>query len=393
MPVTSETTRDARRVRLRRFTAVPLLAALLLPLAPQSAGHAGRPPGPAGLSSDDVEHVLHLPLEAGTATGMRVVGRHLYVTSWRSFSIYDVSDPLSPRHLSTTPFGFAFENEDVATNGKILIFSEELPRNVLHVWDVEDKTRPVEIATLQGAGGHTQSCVLRCSYAYGSTGVIVDLRDPINPEIVGNWMEAGNTQYAHDVTEVAPGLVLTAGDPMQLLDARSDPASPELVATGYDDAYPIGLHSVDWPGATRGRFILGSNEALASARCERSAGTFSVWDTRGYERVRSFRLVDTWGLSNGTHADGSPVAGGMGCSAHWFEEHPSFSSSGVVALGAYEHGTRFLHVDRAGNVSERGWFLPHAGETSAAYWLGERIVYAVDYTRGIDVLRYNGDLH
>ena len=31
-----------------------------------------------------------------------------------------------------------------------------------------------------------------------------------------------------------------------------------------------------------------------------------------------------------------------------------------------------------------------AGSTSAAYWLTRKIVYAVDYTRGIDILRYNG---
>jgi hypothetical protein len=34
--------------------------------------------------------------------------------------------------------------------------------------------------------------------------------------------------------------------------------------------------------------------------------------------------------------------------------------------------------------------LSHAGSTSAAYWLNRRVVYAVDYTRGIDILRYNG---
>ena len=34
-----------------------------------------------------------------------------------------------------------------------MLFSESLPQNILHVWDVEDKTNPVEIATLAGAGG------------------------------------------------------------------------------------------------------------------------------------------------------------------------------------------------------------------------------------------------
>jgi hypothetical protein len=364
----------------------------LSPLHGSGADAARAEPGLHGFASPNVEHVLHLPLEAGTATGMRLVGSYLYVTSWKSFSIYDVSEPMSPRRLSTTPFGFAFENEDVATNGKILLFSEQLPRNLLHVWDVEDKTQPVEIATLAGGGGHTQTCVLGCRFAYGSEGVIVDLRDPIHPKIAGSWVPTGTEAYAHDVTEVAPGIVLTAGKPMLLLDARRDPSSPKVIASAYDDTYPIGLHSADWPNKGQDAFILGSNENLASGRCDLSDGDFSVWRTRGFERTRTFTLVDTWALKNGTHSDGSPVAGGMGCSAHWFDEHPRFASSGAVVLGAYEHGTRFLHVDRAGAISEKGWFVPHAGETSAAYWLTNRLVYAVDYARGIDVLRYEGAL-
>src|SRR3712207_8267266 len=37
---------------------------------------------------------------------------------------YDISDPEAPVRMSTTPFGFKFENEDVATNGEIMIFSD-----------------------------------------------------------------------------------------------------------------------------------------------------------------------------------------------------------------------------------------------------------------------------
>ncbi len=34
--------------------------------------------------------------------------------------------------------------------------------------------------------------------------------------------------------------------------------------------------------------------------------------------------------------------------------------------------------------------MPWAGSTSAAYWLTDEIVYSVDYSRGIDILKYNG---
>jgi hypothetical protein len=50
----------------------------------------------------------------------------------------------------------------------------------------------------------------------------------------------------------------------------------------------------------------------------------------------------------------------------------------------------FLKVARDGDIRRVGYFLPHAGSTSAAYWLKTLVVYAVDYTRGIDILGYNG---
>lgn len=30
--------------------------------------------------------------------------------------------------------------------------------------------------------------------------------------------------------------------------------------------------------------------------------------------------------------------------------------------------------------------------TSAAYWLTDRLVYSIDYERGIDILRFTGDI-
>jgi hypothetical protein len=62
----------------------------------------------------------------------------------------------------------------------------------------------------------------------------------------------------------------------------------------------------------------------------------------------------------------------------------------MMALGYYEHGTHFVKVADDGQITRKGYFLPNAGSTSAAYWINRNIVYAVDYTRGIDILRYTG---
>ena len=82
------------------------LAGLLALVVPLSLTPASAGPGEYGVTSDDVEHVAFVPFEIGTATGAKVVGKYLYVTSWKSFSIYDVSDPLEPELLAQEPFGF-----------------------------------------------------------------------------------------------------------------------------------------------------------------------------------------------------------------------------------------------------------------------------------------------
>lgn len=374
---------------LKRIFTLLALAGLLTAGLP--AAKAG--PSLGGISSDNVEWVQHIPFEVGTATGARVIGKYLYVTSWKSFSIYDVSDPLAPQLMSFTPFGFAFENEDVATNGKILIFSEELPLSRVHVWDVEDKTNPVEIATIDG-GEHTMSCILDCKWLYGSNGGIVDLRDPTKPvklkEKWGDGLPAGNS--GHDVTEVANGLVLTSTNPMMFLDARKDPRHPKLLAVS--EQMPAFVHSNQWPNKAKDKFALSTGETWTpgvDALCKETSAGLTTWDTSNWKKTRSFRKVDSFNMKNGTYVDGNPpVNAPFGCSSHWFEHHPTFRNGGLIAAGFYNHGTRFLDIAPNGKIKEVGYHLPHAGGTSAAYWLTKKVVYAVDYQRGIDVLKYNG---
>ncbi|HVF54193.1 MAG TPA: hypothetical protein VNC78_11410 [Actinomycetota bacterium] len=366
------------------------LAAALVGVCALATGALPAGAGPAeGFNSANVEYIRHIPFEVATATGAKVIGNYLYVTSWKNFSIYDVSDPLNPTLVGTpVPFGFKFENEDVATNGKIMLFSESLPQSILHVWDVEDKSNPVQIAALSGAGQHTTDCILDCKYSYGSAGAISDLRDPSNPELVGNWGEGMPSTGSHDVNEVAPGLVLTSSRPIMLLDARKNPTKPKLLAVGDDEAITGGIHSNSWPRKAKDDFVLFSSESNATGRCSGTNGAFMVWDATHYKKDKTFSLVDIYQLSNGTFSDGSPPVNGLGCSAHWFQERPDFRNGGIVALGSYEHGTRFVEISKKGKISEVGYFLPNGGSTSAAYWLTNEIVYAVDYTRGIDVLRF-----
>ena len=364
-------------------------------------GLTGATAGPTdGFNSENVEYVGYVPFEAGTATGAKAIGKYLYVTSWKDFSIYDISDPEAPALLSKTLFvedtadqgtGFRFENEDVATNGRILVFSQQLPVAHVFVYDIEDKTNPVLIGHLTEGGAHTAECLLDCKWLYGSNGNIIDLRDPTDPKLLEEkWTEGMPSDGSHDVNEVAPGLALTSSRPIMLLDARKDPTHPKLLAIGDDDAITGGIHSNRWPNKGTDDIVMFSSESNATGRCTGDNGAFMTWDASKYKKTHSFKLLDIYQLQSGTYSDGSPAVNGLGCSAHWFHEHRTFKDGGLVALGSYEHGTRFVDIASNGKIKEVGWFVPNAGSTSAAYWINARIVYAVDYSRGIDILRYTG---
>ena len=351
-----------------KLLAACVLSALVLTGLPASGG-----PSVGGNSSDNVEWLSFLPFDAVTATGAaRIPDDHLIVTSWRNFTIYDVKDPENPQLVRTVPFGFQFENEDVSTNGEIMLFSESLPRSILHIWDIEDKSNPVEIATLQGAGDHTASCVLDCKWAYGSDGSIVDLRDPSKPELVGNWHElVGLRSGAHDVEEFKPGFVIvsTLSEPLMMLDVRQ-PLNPKVLAQGQHPA-PGGwiFHSARWPNAGRDRFLMMEGEG--------TSGPLLTYDTRGYRKSKSFDLVDTYTVEGST------------ASSHWFEPHPDFRNGGYVTIGWYGEGSRFVEVAPDGKMEEVGWFEPHAQRSGfSSYWMNDEIVYAIDLYRGIDILRF-----
>ena len=386
---------------MRKLVGLLAVAAVSMALMPPAQAQSG--PGVHGVTSDAVEHVAFVPFEVGTATGANFFSKgkddYMIVTSWKNFSIYNINNPEDPQIVGQpVPFGFAFENEDVSTNGSIMLFSESLPQNILHVWDIEDITNPVEIAQVADAGNHTTSCILKCKWAYGSEGAITDLRDPASPKLMPEKWGDGATppnNNGHDVTEVAPGLVLTSTSPvLMLLDARKDPVHPKHLASSTPSPSPGNfVHSNLWPRNAKDRYMISTGETCCGAeQCsETTSAGLTTWDTKGWQKTHTFREIDTWTASPGTYTDGGIVLSApFGCSSHWFTTHPKWKNGGIIAAGWYHNGTRFLDVDAKGKITEAGWFLPNGGGTSGAYWITNEIVYAVDYTRGIDVLRYTG---
>jgi len=341
--------------------------------------------GPGYFASDNVEYVGYVPLENDTA-GARIVGKHMYITTSRGVTIYDLSDPVAPVRMGSLvlfqdPY---FAEEDVDTNGKILLIGA---MGTLSVIDVEDKSNPKVIGTLEGADNHTITCVLDCKWGYGSGGVIVDLRNPTKPKLAGDWAKGTPASGGgHDVTEVAPGMILTSTQPMMLLDARKNPAKPKQLAIGSNRDGRF-MHSNLWPNQMKDKFYLAGGES-GGPTCDENDGAFMTWDASNWKKTGTFTMIDEYRVKNGIYTDGDSPAN-LYC-MHWFDVNPTYRNGGLVSVAWYEHGTRFLNVTSKGKIEEAGYFIPAGGSTSAAYWVTKDIIYTADYNRGIDIIRVKG---
>ena len=382
-----------------------LAAALLMAVtgAAQAAPDAAAlGPSAGGISSDNVEFIKNIPLSID-GVGVLVVGDYFYTNDQNKVMIFDITDPVNPEMTGFVPMPqeVLYSREDIDGNGDILVVPNTVIPNpgetetakaagATYIIDVEDKTNPTIIAQLNGSEQHTMSCILDCKWAYGSDGNIIDLRNPRKPKLMEEkWGDGMPAQGGHDVNEVAPGLVLTSSQPMLLLDVKKDPRHPKLLATGsnIDGRF---IHSNVWPNNAKDKFFLAGGETNNQVRCNERNGAFMTWDASKWRKTKTFTMIDEYRVSNGTYADGSPAVNAVGCSSHWLEAHPDFHNGGIAAAAFFEHGTRFIDVSSKGKIEEVGYFMPHGGSTGASYWITDEILYSVDYTRGIDILRFTG---
>ena len=376
---------------------VALLAGLMLLAFSQltQASTLGLPkdaePSAGGWTSGNIEWVGNV-LVSQDGVGGRLVGDYFYANDQNKIMIFDVKDPLNPVMTDSylLPQEWELSREDLDTNGEILIVPN---LGKLYVFDVEDKTNIQLLSTASG-GQHTQSCILDCTWAYGSDGAIHDLRNPTKPKLIDHgWGEKLPTRGGHDVEEVSPGKVLTATQPVMLLDVRKDPTKPKLLATGsnIDGRF---IHSGRWAQNGKDDFLLMGGEKNLTPTCaeDPSRGAVMTWDASKWEKTGKFEMIDEYYAKNGTYTDGNPPAnpGIGGCSSHWLEPHPKFKNGGIVAAAFFGHGVRLFDISSKGQIEEAGYFIPYGSEAGAVYWVTPEIMYVLDYNRGIDILRYTG---
>lgn len=462
-------------MRTRRILAATT-AALMATATPALAHPTGALQPPVSIdathtSTDNVSFVARFPEHLGTAGGVLTSNdavEDLYVlTDPRGVFTYDVADPTNPVLLGFVPVvqatsgtGLALAQEDPSTDGRIVLVDGEAPlagTSGMQVVDITDPTAPTVIGT--GADtDHTWTCVADvatgngCAYAYGRTGHVVDLTDPTAPVAAGSWRSAvgygpadalasgepvlTNSPYAHDLTQLRPGLVAVAGSTVILMDT-TDPTAPveltriEQLVDGPDgepvdrfESTGLGYHSVEWKAHADGamdRWLVAGTEIApdndplgtglaGSPDCQGPNSVIETWDATEvitalsrYEvlvdaglprataaqfafRRAAFRLTDAYDAGGqGIFLDGASSFSQLYC-AHWMEVAPAFRDGGMMAVSYYDRGTRFVEVLADGTMEERGWFSGADAYAGSPQWVTDDVVFVQDYRRGLDVL-------
>lgn len=435
------------RTLLSTMMTLGLLLALAVPAAahPTSSLQPTLPDDVTFAATDNVEYLGRFPEHLGTAGGMRLGDRY-YVTDPRGVFVYDVAgekaaapELLGSVTLFQTGTGAALSQEDPNTNGEILVVDgsdNPFTGAQLTVVDVSDPTAPAVIGTAP-VTDHTWTCVSAevegelntCAYVYGRTGHIVDLRVPSAPVVLPQTWRAAveyGSGYTHDLTEIRPGLVMSAGAANILMDTRDPEAPVELNRIAETHAFTsLGYHSVEWAleddGTLSDLLVAGTEIApdltvagrtlpvdLGAGDCEGEESVIETFDagavaeaieaylideaTLEEVRATAFTLTDTFDVSGrGIYLDGNAPGHVLYC-AHWMEFSPDTDGDGGrLAVSYYDRGTRFLSVDGDGIMAEDGWIVPLQGYSGSVQWVaaedGADVLYIHDYTRGLEVVR------
>lgn len=387
----------------RRWPATLVALAVAVVLAPPS--RATTP------LEQQLDRLAPVAATAGSVD-MAVVGRRLFALTGGGLLAYDVSRPEQPVLAGRLdlPARRVGQSLQVSPDGRLalvrdfgLVGGSDDP---LHVVDVADSGAMRVLSAVRDFR-ESPFCVAGCRWVYGSGGTVVDLRDPARPRVVGkaglasSWVKRayGEHLQIRSVREVRPGVVTTAPVKgifddrflkLRVLDVR-DPLRPKVVRSATSTSERHSFPDTVWPARGASRFQL--VQSIFNGEdlfCTNPAPLF-VYDTRA---AAAAEPVGQYTPKRGTYVDGSPAANPrLSCGGGRLDLHPAHGARGGLLLSAQlEHGVRVLRLDDRGQLAETAWALTPSGSTGLALWADERVVYALDDTRGIDVFRYTGPL-
>ncbi|MCW2543735.1 MAG: hypothetical protein JWM40_1287 [Frankiales bacterium] len=404
---------------MRRPLLTALAAHALVVGAVPAAGVGISPviPGIPGDSviSPNLRHVGHIPTDAG-GVSMKVVRvgnqTRAFVSTIDGLTIYDATNPLAPELLGRLPI-YNWENEDIAISkdGSTAILTEFTSTFYLHVLDVTNPRLPLLKGTLLLGGDHTVDCAdAGCNYLFGSEGNTYDIRDRSHPVLLPKaqrWGTLTQARPGHALHRDDAGIWTADTSPLTVFRLNPDPLHLKVLTTGTITKNTAYQHNNIRPRAARyvprakgeslggplrdGELLLGEGETNEELRCGGSNGAFSTWSMAGFDRgVPMHQLYTMRPMSNRLFTEDAAV-NALGCSGHWFTQKDGKDGKILVAAAWYEHGTRLLSVNpRNGVITQIGYFQPHRGSASGAFWMpGSDVIWTVDYISGIDILAFD----
>ena len=398
-----------RFARSGRRTALLGAAAALLALGlPAQAGVevAGQRVGVDLPSmSENVDVLGSIPLPG--VIGARFRDNVMYATGGGGLYTYDVSTPELPKPLGHLPLPH-FENEDVSIGGNTLIIAADqfvgLP-NMVYVIDISNPALPTLRNQFRiSRQAHIGNCVHDCRYVYitGDSGVFT--YDTTTGAEMGRWgTEVGGT---HDIQFDSAGYAWVAGGNGTGAWDVTNPLAPKMVAKtdarGNQPPYNDFIHHnsgrPDVSPGVPGDVVLITEEDYTNVGCQKVGnlappGLFQAWRINGALSASNPAVltpIDTWDISQGVlpAPEDTRAISAASCSSHYFTE-----SRGVVANAWYQQGIRFLDISNPADIRQVGYYVIPDGEVWAAHFVPtdptQTIVYSIDVTHGIDIIRFN----
>jgi len=259
-------------------------------------------------------------------------------------------------------------------------------------------------------GSHTAECAdEHCSYLFASNGKTYDIRGGMPKALPESkwWSTLVHATGAHALHQDAAGLWIADETPLVMFRAN-DPLHPRRITSGDITLNTNYQHNNVRPAAARyqprakgdtsnplrpGELLMTEGESNFEPQCGNGNGAFATMVN--FDKGAPMRQLHVLRPVNGTYTNGDPAINALGCSGHWFTVRENglgrYRGSYLTANAWYEHGTRFLAVNkRTGTIKQVGFFQPVRGSASSAYWIaGTDYVYVVDYQRGVDILKFD----
>jgi hypothetical protein len=365
---------------------------------------------------------------------------------------WSLADPAHPRLLSViNAAGLAQPGDDAAKGfwegehlqvdqARKLVFVSRDPRayggtlqtGQLGIYIVDARNpRRLRLTTFHPTpAGHTSGCIDGCKYLWtggpfrrippefnGQPVWVTDMRNAARPVTLPTPVDLnrddGTTAYVHSTDVDAAGIAWVSGlggvrgywtsgrhfDPVAGRVRTATPADPVPYAGGkiispnnpdYTFDHNAWRPLKKFRGFRAGELLFVTDENFG-ATCE-DAGRLLVVSLAGSfhgEGWRStpdhpFRLkvVGEWGPV------GKPgMQPGIDCSAHYFDDMPGVGNGKILVEAFYLQGTRFLDVSDPANPRQVGYFVPQGSEAAVPAF-HDGLVYAAQYSGGIDVLRF-----